>query len=258
MATYKLQIQSPCHENWATMTPTERGAFCMACQKEVIDFTNKSYADIAKTLNTKKGENVCARFTKQQTEFEFEYKPVLTANSWLKRGFVGAVLSLLVAAVTANAQTTPVKHKTEVVAKSTKGKLVYTGRVVKDTLNAPIANVSVFLTSNPSIGTVTDSLGRFKIIVDKTVCHDSLFSFNYLACEPLVAKLQPGVDQFVELKPHIFQLESMEITAETNPYEWRTTTVGLLPTIRYDIQVRQTGVSIGMAIRHFFGISYWD
>jgi hypothetical protein len=230
----------------------------MTCQKEVIDFTNKSYADIAKTLNANKGENICARFTKQQTEFEFEYKPVLLANSWLKRGFVGAVLSLLVAAVTANAQTTPVKHKTEDVAKSTKGKLVFTGRVVKDTLNTPIANVNVFLTANPAIGTVTDSLGRFKIIVDKTVCHDSLFSFNYLACEPLVAKLQPGADQFIELKPHIYQLEPMEITADAYSKDWGTTTVGLLPYIRYNIQVRQTGVSVGMAIRHFFGISYWD
>lgn len=55
MAIHKLHIPEPCHEKWAEMTPTERGAFCGSCKKEVIDFSEKSYNQIANELNKHRG-----------------------------------------------------------------------------------------------------------------------------------------------------------------------------------------------------------
>jgi hypothetical protein len=34
-----ISINEPCHEDWATMTETQKGAFCQKCALEVIDFT---------------------------------------------------------------------------------------------------------------------------------------------------------------------------------------------------------------------------
>lgn len=59
-------IQEPCNENWSAMTPTEKGAFCQQCAKQVIDFTSKSTDYIKSTLLKNKNESLCGRMTLQQ------------------------------------------------------------------------------------------------------------------------------------------------------------------------------------------------
>ena len=44
---FHIDIPTPCKEGWQNMAPTEKGAFCNSCQKEVIDFTQKTPAEIA-------------------------------------------------------------------------------------------------------------------------------------------------------------------------------------------------------------------
>lgn len=59
-----LSIPTPCHEQWNQMTPTEKGKFCAACSKEVIDFTQSSDEHLFKSLQSK--ENLCGRFRPSQ------------------------------------------------------------------------------------------------------------------------------------------------------------------------------------------------
>ena len=59
-------IQQSCDENWSKMTPTEKGAFCQHCAKQVIDFTSKSTDYIKSTLLTNKNQSLCGRMTLQQ------------------------------------------------------------------------------------------------------------------------------------------------------------------------------------------------
>ncbi|WP_299766478.1 carboxypeptidase-like regulatory domain-containing protein [uncultured Dokdonia sp.] len=61
-----ITIPEPCHEDWATMTLTQKGKHCAVCEKEVIDFTKVTDEHIYKTA--KKGGYLCGRFTKSQLD----------------------------------------------------------------------------------------------------------------------------------------------------------------------------------------------
>src|SRR4051812_31458578 len=65
----KLSINNPCHENWDAMSPNEKGAFCLSCQKTVVDFSKKTIDEI-KTFfaEVPKTESVCGRFEEDQLE----------------------------------------------------------------------------------------------------------------------------------------------------------------------------------------------
>jgi hypothetical protein len=71
----KLSINSPCHENWDGMTPNEKGAFCLSCQKNVVDFSKKTIEEIKDFFaHTSKTESVCGRFEEHQlTEMTFDH-----------------------------------------------------------------------------------------------------------------------------------------------------------------------------------------
>ena len=41
-----LHIPTPCHEDWNKMTQSEKGKFCNACSKQVVDFTLMSDQEV--------------------------------------------------------------------------------------------------------------------------------------------------------------------------------------------------------------------
>ncbi|MCW3072982.1 MAG: hypothetical protein JWP69_51 [Flaviaesturariibacter sp.] len=61
----KLSIPEPCHEEWEGMSPSAQGRFCGSCQKEVIDFSTMSTAQILAFFKQPKGA-VCGRFDREQ------------------------------------------------------------------------------------------------------------------------------------------------------------------------------------------------
>lgn len=70
-----IGIEKPCSENWNKMTPTEKGAFCQKCAKQVHDFSNRSVNEIKQTLLELSGQSVCARMTtRQDEELNAEFK----------------------------------------------------------------------------------------------------------------------------------------------------------------------------------------
>ncbi|MNJ86059.1 hypothetical protein D3C87_35420 [compost metagenome] len=89
-----IGIQQPCSEDWSKMTPTEKGAFCQKCAKQVHDFTKKSNSEIKQTLLELKGQEVCGRMTiQQEIALNMEFEAWIKANKTnFQRLFITALL----------------------------------------------------------------------------------------------------------------------------------------------------------------------
>ncbi|SHK12507.1 carboxypeptidase-like regulatory domain-containing protein [Hymenobacter psychrotolerans] len=59
-----LSVPQPCHESWALMTPAAQGRHCAACDKVVLDFTQKTDAEILALLQ--RAAAPCGRFRPDQ------------------------------------------------------------------------------------------------------------------------------------------------------------------------------------------------
>lgn len=84
-----LRIPQPCAESWDAMTPTATGRHCAACQKTVVDFTQKTDVEILAALRQAAGET-CGRLRPDQLA-----RPLLPAaepSRW--RSWLAAVLAL--------------------------------------------------------------------------------------------------------------------------------------------------------------------
>ncbi len=55
-----FKIAEPCHENWDKMTAETQGRFCASCQRCVVDFTQKSHAEM-KAIYEQEAGDVCGR-----------------------------------------------------------------------------------------------------------------------------------------------------------------------------------------------------
>jgi hypothetical protein len=61
----QLNVPDACHEDWNLMTPEEKGRYCMACRKTVLDFTNMSDREVLQHIAGTSG-NVCGRMHSDQ------------------------------------------------------------------------------------------------------------------------------------------------------------------------------------------------
>ncbi|MCL9804327.1 carboxypeptidase-like regulatory domain-containing protein [Flavobacterium amniphilum] len=107
MRKLQLSIPEPCHENWVKMTPVEKGKFCAACQKNVIDFSKSTDREIINAYQ--KDKNLCGRFLNTQLDRELII-PKERKSVWLASLFFG-MISLFDTKV--NAQEKPKTEQTD-------------------------------------------------------------------------------------------------------------------------------------------------
>jgi hypothetical protein len=79
---FKITIPEPCHENWDTMLPNEKGRHCLSCQKTVVDLTAMTDAQIIDYFQKYKG-STCGRFMDTQLKRSI-YPPIKPTihNRW--------------------------------------------------------------------------------------------------------------------------------------------------------------------------------
>jgi hypothetical protein len=171
---FQLTIADSCDENWDKMTPVEKGRFCDACQKQVIDFTGMSDAQVAAFFKKPSTGSLCGRFMKDQLDREVEIPG--KRIPWVKYFFQFAIPAFLLS-YRASAQVKQTQALQGFVAieqgPSVKGKLSVStiktsvgrmigGRVV-DTDGNGISDVSVMVAGDTT-GVSTDSMGYFRLL----------------------------------------------------------------------------------------------
>lgn len=173
---YKIRIPEPCNEKWSEMTPTEKGAFCSNCKKEVMDYTNTSTYQLAKLLDRE--EELCGKFRPDQLNVEF--------SSVKNRKYPKA--SLLLGLSTFLSIATPIfgQNKTAEVLYIEQSKkvekdsidtkkqvksILIEGMVADDDYPLPGANI---LFKDSYIGTTADFDGNFSLTIDRKEINENL------------------------------------------------------------------------------------
>lgn len=169
----KLQIPEPCHENWNNMSATEQGRFCMACKKEVIDFSTMSDKEILQHIATATS-SVCGRASNAQLNRPLNTAPEPRKTAW--RYWMGIAASLVMMVSRTNAQKGEIKIRPIVTVPKLPGKnfqsivmgkmmapvrneMIVRGRIT-DGNGIGIAYASVEVKSM-GLGIATDSTGNF-------------------------------------------------------------------------------------------------
>lgn len=198
MATYKITIPEPCHEKWADMSATERGAFCHNCKKDVIDFTGITTVELNDYLNKNKTLS-CGRFTRQQLDAVYIINNDKHTRKWFYKSWVAAIASFLMGVLQPKAEAKNTVPQTEWMDKSTEGNLVpvvidepvdtneivITGKVVNEK-GEGLPFVAITFDENVKIGVVTDIDGNFKIKVPDDLKNKKLsLTFKSLGFAPL-------------------------------------------------------------------------
>lgn len=176
-----LSIPQPCDQKWSDMAPSANGRSCDRCNKEIVDFSALSDAQILQHLKAGSGK-VCGQFSGKQLHRE------LTSSTPQQR-FSGLSLPALVVVASmstvnpAYSQTEPVRTAMTADLRApepgltTSAQRVVSGKVLDLTTGEviPFITVSLFSNGKQLEQTMTDANGAFSIAVAEGTLFDSLY-----------------------------------------------------------------------------------
>jgi hypothetical protein len=246
-----IRITEPCHQNWAEMTPTQQGAYCKSCKKNVVDFTAKTENEVYQIV-TEPGAQLCGRFYAHQLQQPIRKTEV--NNGFMNWRAIAASLAAmagisqtvqagdtdvkpLVKSDTVNVAdtklptplTNPVIEPpiTQIVMGITAATpdltLTIKGRVLDADTKEPIMAATVSL-KHGGRNVVTDSLGYFDLGVSATDYDADTLTVQarwvwYKGSQMPVAEIKPGQPVILTLKEEPIILGGMSvITVETDPF----------------------------------------
>jgi hypothetical protein len=180
MASIQLSIADPCHENWNSMLPEEKGRFCLSCQKTVVDFTDMTDGQVFDYFKNYKG-STCGQFTADQLNRNIAQPRRTGLGRWK---YVWQVLLPAVFAFYKSHAQPALKGKvapTTVGKQDTAHEVIRIGMVARKRVMEPEWEVNGLLTNEKQepvpFATITtsngkyavaDSAGRFTIFLNRT------------------------------------------------------------------------------------------
>lgn len=175
MSKIKVTIPKPCHEDWNQMTPVEQGRACEICQKNVLDFTQKSDVEIHEILNSQP-KKICARFKSEQLDRWFVAERIPQNSIWKSIVAAGIFAFLGHQGVKGNNPQIPVstyQEPTRSVRNSieipnndsiTEGGVVISGTITDSTTHESLPFANVYIAGG-KWGTQTGFEGEFSFTV---------------------------------------------------------------------------------------------
>jgi hypothetical protein len=166
-----VTIPKPCHADWQTMTPSQKGRFCGSCAETVVDFTKMSDAETVRWLTENK-ETSCGRFRSDQIGKElvalsanrnyFTWRALVFAfSAWFSAKPVEGkeTLEFQTENQTQTSQKQPFSEIPKIIQTSDTLR-AFTGKVLDSLTKEPIQGVSVIL-KGTTIGAGTNAIGNF-------------------------------------------------------------------------------------------------
>ena len=172
-AIFSIQIQEPCHENWAEMTPSEQGRFCQNCQKIVVDFSKMSDRDLTQWFAARAGERVCGRVNPKQLNRSFSCVTQSKSTFYQRTAILVSGLFFATSAygqdykpteITTTGDTILVREPQHTKPPKTEKKARILRGVVLDERGEPLPS-AVIMVKGTQIATMADFDGFFKIIL---------------------------------------------------------------------------------------------
>lgn len=182
MQKLQLSIPQPCHENWQNMTPTEKGRFCNACAKEVVDFSMMTDTEVMNYFTRITHQNVCGRVLPSQLERRISYPGEIKKRMYWYWNYIVMFFMFFGKANTIKAQDkieTPVALNAVERSQMPNGEVVVTtaGAIkrvsrqiingkVTDEKNIPVPFASIMIKDSKT-AVAADAKGLFSINADK-------------------------------------------------------------------------------------------
>lgn len=213
-----LHIPTPCHEDWDKMTPVQKGKFCGSCNKEVVDFSLMTDAEVLNFFIKSTG-NTCGRFYNDQLQRPLQETKIEKKRGW--KLILASVSSLLmIVKVNAQKKINDIKLKGKVSEErmlscppiivgdvsiksidSVKPVNNIINGIVSDENKQPIAGATVLIKGTKT-GTIANEKGEFSLKLDAITTSKTLVvnSVGFISKEIVVTPQQIQQQQIIQLK----------------------------------------------------------
>lgn len=179
------------------MTPTQRGAYCSKCQKEVIDFTNKSKFDLGQLVN--RNGKLCGKFKPEQIDTPINFNANFSSS---RLGLFLSITSLIAFTTPALSQIKlpktiqlqkEISEETNSSSKATDSVSIR-GQVLGEDDDLPVPGAHIMLKGTIH-GTQTDFDGYFDLEVNKDdIKKSAIIIVSFIGFEVQEIKINPNTD----------------------------------------------------------------
>lgn len=186
-----ISIKKPCAENFKDFLPTDKGSFCISCEREVIDFSKMSEIEIINYFKVKK-RKTCGYFREDQLKSHSDLNTSAYSFTFWHKGLIGFSLFSLLSFNNLFSQEVSKEIKTHLIQNidskeldtvKKKEKIIVKGTVYDELGTLPGASLVI---KDTMYGVITDSEGNFEF--SEPVDKDAMIIVSFLGYKKIEIK----------------------------------------------------------------------